>query len=302
MGTPSLDPRQSFARVVSRPPSNINLVLAALYVAAEDTPSLDVVAYMGRLSDISKNLRPRISNRHSLYDTIYAINDLLFKEIGFSGNSGNYYDIRNSHLNQVLDRKLGIPITLSIIYMEVARRVGVEFEGVNVAGHFMVATGRGPSLIFVDPFSRGRLYTRWECLRLQRRDGGTLSHDPITLERLERTYLPRADNRLILARLLNNMKIIHTKTGHLGKAIASAERIQILMPRNWRNIGDIAQLQGKSGRARDAYDTLSQMVQLMPPDIDPSLQLDALELLKPLAESNEEVDPEQIHEIPFFRI
>ena len=90
MGTPSLDPRQSFARVVSRPPSNINLALAALYVAAEDSPSLDVVAYMGRLSDISENLRPRISNRHSLYDTIYAINDLLFKEIGFSGNSGNY--------------------------------------------------------------------------------------------------------------------------------------------------------------------------------------------------------------------
>ena len=302
MGTPSLGPRQSFARVVTRPSSQINLALASLYVAAEENPSLDVVGYMGKLSRIAEHVRPRLSNRHSLYDTIYAVNDLLFKEIGFNGNSGNYYDIRNSHLNEVLDRKLGIPITVSIIFMEVAKRVGVEFEGVNMAGHFMVATGRGPSLIFVDPFNKGRLYTRWECLRLQRRDGSAPPHDSSALDRLERTHLPRADNRLILARLLNNMKIIHTESGDLGKAIASAERIQILMPRNWRNIGDIAQLQGKSGKAKDAYDTLSQMVQLMPPDVDPSLQLDALELLKPLAESDEEVNPEQIHEIPFFRI
>ena len=301
MGTTDIGPRRNFVRSVSRPADQINLALSCLFIAAENDPELDVPLYMGRISEITERIRQKVQNRYSFFDSLYSLNELLFDDLGFRGNVGNYYDIRNSLLNQVLDRKLGIPITLAVLYMEVGKRVGVPLAGVNMSGHFLLSAGEGDSLIFVDPFRQGRLYSRWECLRLLSGNAKPTS-DPEQLDRLEKTYLPRADNKMILARVLNNMKMIHTHVGNYADAIADAERIHCLMPWNWRNVGDIAHLHGRSGRARDAYDMLTRMIQMMPPHEDVSLQLDSLEMLKPLAEIDGLVDPEKIHQIPFFRI
>jgi regulator of sirC expression with transglutaminase-like and TPR domain len=277
------------------------LALSCLYIAAESNPGIDVPVYMGRISEYAERIRQKVHGRLSLFDSLYALNDLMFGELGFQGNSGNYYDLRNSLLNQVIDRKLGIPISLSILYMEIGNRIGVNLTGVNTSGHFLLSAGEGGSLVFIDPFRQGRIYSRWECLRLL--NGSAIPpHDANKLDQLQRTYLPRAGNKMILARVLNNMKLVHTHAGEYGAAIADAERIHNLMPCNWRNIGDIAHLHARSGRARDAYHTLSRMVQMMPPHEDVSLQLDSLEMLKPLAEIDGFVDPEKIHEIPFFRI
>lgn len=301
MGTTDIGPRRNFIRSVSRPADQINLALSCLFIAAESDPNLDVPLYMGRISEITERIRQKVQNRYSFFDSLYSLNELLFDDLGFRGNVGNYYDIRNSLLNQVLDRKLGIPITLAVLYMEVGKRVGVPLTGVNMSGHFLLSAGEGDSLIFVDPFRQGRLYSRWECLRML--SGNTKpSSDPEQLDRLENAYLPRADNKMILARVLNNMKMIHTQVGNYADAISDAERIHSLMPWNWRNVGDIAHLHGRSGRARDAYDMLTRMIQMMPPHEDVSLQLDSLEMLKPLAEIGGLVDPEKIHQIPFFRI
>ncbi len=301
MGTHDIGPRENFVRSVSHPSAQINLALSCLYVAAELNPDLDVPAYIGRISEYSERIRQNTKNRLPLFDSIYALNDLMFGELGFRGNAGNYYDIRNSLLNDVIDRKLGIPISLSIIYMEIGNRIGLQLAGVNMSGHFLLSAGEGEALVFIDPFRQGRIYSRWECLRLLN-GSGIPPNDPKKLDRLERTYLPRAGKKMILARVLNNMKMIHTHAGEYGAAIADAERIHNLMPWNWRNIGDIAHLHARSGSARDAYDMLSRMVQMMPPHEDVSLQLDSLEMLKPLAEIDGFVDPEKIHEIPFFRI
>lgn len=301
MGTTDIGPRHNFVRSVSRPADQINLALSCLFIASENDPNLDVPLYMGQISEITERIRQKVQNRYSFFDSLYSLNELLFDELRFRGNVGNYYDIRNSLLNQVLDRKLGIPITLAVLYMEVGKRVGVQLTGVNMSGHFLLSAGEGDSLIFVDPFRQGRFYSRWECLRLLSGNPQP-SSDPEQLDRLEQTYLPRADNKMILARVLNNMKMIHTQVGNYAEAIADAERIHCLMPWNWRNVGDIAHLHGRSGRARDAYDMLTQMIQMMPPHEDPSLQLDSLEMLKPLAEIGGLVDPEKIHQIPFFRI
>ncbi len=301
MGTPDIGSRHNFVRSVTRPADQINLALSCLFIAAEDDPNLDVPLYMGRISEITERIRQKVQNRYSSFDSLYSLNELLFDELGFRGNVGNYYDIRNSLLNHVLDRKLGIPITLAVLYMEIGRRIGVQLTGVNMSGHFLLSAGEGDSLIFVDPFRRGRLYSRWECLRLLSGNADPPS-DPEQLDRLEKTFLPRADNKMILARVLNNMKMIHTQVGNFAEAISDAERIHCLMPWNWRNVGDIAHLHGRSGRARDAYDMLTQMIQMMPPHEDVSLQLDSLEMLKPLAEIGGLVDPEKIHQIPFFRI
>ncbi len=301
MGTTDIGPRRNFVRSVSRPPDQINLALSCLFIASEIDPDLDVPLYMGRISEITERIRQKVRNRYSYFDTLYSLNELLFDELGYRGNVGDYYDIRNSLLNEVLERKLGIPITLAVLYMEVAKRVGVRLTGVNMSGHFLLSAGEGDSLLFVDPFRQGRLYSRWECLRLL--SGNAIPpSDPEQLDRLEKTFLPRADNKMILARVLNNMKMIHTQVGDYPQAIADAERIQYLMPWNWRNVGDIAHLHGRSGRARDAYNMLTRMIQMMPPHEDVSLQLDSLEMLKPLAEIGGLVDPEKIHQIPFFRI
>ena len=301
MGTRDIGARDNFVRSVSRPSGQINLALSCLYIAAESSPGLDVPLYMGRISEITERIRHKVQSGMSLFDSLYRLNDLMFGELGMRGNAGNYYDIRNSLLNEVIDRKMGIPISLSILYMEVGNRIGIPLSGVNMSGHFLLAAGKGDSLMFVDPFREGRLYSRWECLRLLGGMGDP-PHDSQKLDQLERTYLPKADNKIILARMLNNMKLIHTQSGDYESAIADAERIHYLMPWNWRNVGDIAHLYGRSGQARDAYDMLSRMVQMMPPHEDVSLQLDSLERLKPLAENDDFVDPQKIHEIPFFRI
>ncbi len=301
MGTHDIGARGNFVRSVSYPPDQINLALSCLYIAAEAAPTIDVTAYMGRINEYSDQVRQKIQRRLSLFDSIYTLNEFLFDELGFQGNDGNYYDVRNSLLNEVIDRKLGIPISLSILYMEIASRIGLNLTGVNMSGHFLLAAGEGEGLLFVDAFRQGRIYSRWECLRLLNGSARPPS-DPEKLDRLERAYLPRAGKKMILARVLNNMKMIHTQTNDYEAAIADAERIHSLMPWNWRNIGDISHLHARAGRAREAYDMLSRMVQMMPPHEDVSLQLDSLEMLKPLAEVDGFVDPEKIHEIPFFRI
>ena len=301
MGTADNGPRDNFVRSVARPAAQINLALSCLYIATEDDPGLDVPLYMGKVNEISERIKQNPLIRPSIFDSLYTLNDLMFVEMGFRGNAGNYYDIQNSLLNNVLDRKLGIPITLSILYLEIGQRIGIPLTGVNMSGHFLLSAGKGDFLVFVDPFREGRIYSRWECLKMLSGSGNP-PNDPKKLDQLERRYLPRADNKMILARVLNNMKMIHTQNGDYVGAITDAERIQYLMPWNWRNIGDIAHLHGRSGRARDAYDMLSRMVQMMPPHEDVTIQLDSLEMLKPLAEIDEIVDPEKIHEIPFFRI
>src|SRR5215210_2061432 len=115
----------------------INLAEAALLIAAEEYPSLDLSPYLEKIDRIGDLVRERASQAHNSLDVLSAINTTLFDELGFRGNVENYYDPRNSYLNEVIDRHTGIPITLTVVYMEVARRVGLHVEGVGMPGHFI---------------------------------------------------------------------------------------------------------------------------------------------------------------------
>ncbi len=301
MGTASISPREDFHRSITRPPGQINLALSCLYIAKERNPDLDVSAYLGRISEIAEQIRKPSRNRMSAYDRIYSISDLLFGKLGFKGNTGSYYDVRNSMLDEVLDRKLGIPITLSILYIEVGKRIGLELSGVNMASHFLLATGQGDARVYIDPFHGGRILSRRECLVMRLGSGG-ISHDSDEIERAESTYLPIADNRVILARVLGNIKFLYAQHNDMEGALAAAQRISVLIPWDWRNLGDIAQICARSGYARQTIDALNRMYQTMPPHEDNSLLVDALQSLKSMVESEGFVDPEKIHEIPFFRM
>ena len=159
---------EAFAALVGRrvEEERINLARAALTIALTEYPSLPVENYLSYIDLLAERVRARIADLGEPRQSIAALNAVLFGEEGFRGNRDEYYDPRNSFLNDVLDRKLGIPVTLSLLYMEVGRRVGFPLAGVGLPGHFLVrhydVEGRQ---ILIDPFYRGRVLTAADCPR-----------------------------------------------------------------------------------------------------------------------------------------
>src|SRR6516164_5697032 len=160
------DSLASFAALVepAREDASIDVATAALAIARTEYPALDLPYYNSRLDGLAKRVRARMRSSPTARETIALLNRVLFDEEGLRGNRENYYDARNSFLNDVLDRKLGIPITISVIYMDVARRVGFPLCGTGMPGHFLVKRCDPMSgEIIVDPYNRGRIVSTPEC-------------------------------------------------------------------------------------------------------------------------------------------
>lgn len=218
----ALDPRERFSTSVRRPDDRIDLAECSLLVAAEEYPELDVDRYLERLDALASAVATRIGAAASEEERVAILNRHLFVEHGFTGNQERYDDPRNSFLNEVLDRGQGIPITLSIVYMEVARRLGLPVEGVGFPGHFL-AKYAGASQIVVDPFF-GRVLTEPECAaRLRSVLGSEAQWEP-------GVYLQAATPREILVRLLTNLKHLYARERDYGRTLAASERILLLTP------------------------------------------------------------------------
>ena len=158
----------------------IDLVRAALVIARTEYPNLDLDAYCARIEDLARRVKRHVPDLGDPSESVAALNRVLFEEEGFRGNAEDYYDPRNSFLNEVLDRKLGIPITLAVVYMEVARRVGFPLVGVGMPGHFLLKhyDVEGPEIV-IDPFNRGSIVTASDCQRfLDQIYGGQLQLQP----------------------------------------------------------------------------------------------------------------------------
>ena len=189
-----MDATDRFARLVRGPASEleVNLDTGALLIAAHARPSLDVDHYRRRLDELAQSCDEAV---------LAEVTNRLFGIEGFRGNDADYYDPRNSYLDEVLDRRVGIPITLSVVLMEVARRVGVELQGVSMPGHFLVRLAGEPPIL-LDPFEGGRLLSEAECeARFQAVQGPEAPFDP--------GYLEPVGTIAILARMLNNLRTIH---------------------------------------------------------------------------------------------
>jgi regulator of sirC expression with transglutaminase-like and TPR domain len=166
-----------------------------------------------------------------------AVNEVLFLEEGLAGNQRDYYDPRNSFLNEVLDRKRGIPITLSIVYLEVARRLGLNVEGIGLPGHFIVgvltssASEAGETPLLVDPFFGGKFLTPADCAaRVQQLYGDRVQ--------FSRSMLAPSSRRHILIRLLTNLKVIYANRSDHGRALAAIDRLMILNPGSAQELRD----------------------------------------------------------------
>jgi regulator of sirC expression with transglutaminase-like and TPR domain len=220
--------RTRFRQIVGQP--TFELAEPALLVACEEYPELPVERYLDLLDEMAGRARAVVDRADTLLARVRALNAFLFEEQGFHGNSDDYYDPRNSFLNEVLDRRMGIPVTLSAVYIEVGRRCGLDVEGVSLPGHFIVRVcddsldADGAALEqLVDPFHAGALISRGQCqARLDRIFSGRM--------RLDAAMLAPCDARAVLARMLRNLKVIYVKAQDYGRALGALDLLVDLEP------------------------------------------------------------------------
>jgi regulator of sirC expression with transglutaminase-like and TPR domain len=210
-----------FAHLAGRPDADIDLTEAALLIAETEYPGLDVSRYIGILDELGR-AASRIVAQPSERPGIERVLRFLYDEAKFRGNTDDYYDPKNSFLNDVLDRRTGIPITLAVVITEVCKRAGVEAQGVSFPGHFLVRSPAPNGLYVADPFE-GKLMTQADLRALLARTTGT-PRDP------DAHMLEPATVRQILVRMLNNLRGIYSTRSDRDKEREILERLFILSP------------------------------------------------------------------------
>ncbi|MCX7595386.1 MAG: SirB1 family protein [Fischerella sp.] len=215
--------RQHFYQEVQQPDEQIDLVRAALYIAQEEYPNLDPEEYLNAFDTMAAELEERLPVERYPLRVIQSINKYLYSDLGFKGNKQEYYDPRNSFLNDVIDRRLGIPISLALVYIEIARRVDFPMVGIGMPGHFLIRPDLPDIEIFVDAFNDGEILFPQDC---QEKLTQIYQH-PVTLQP---EFLAVVTNKQILTRMLTNLKYIYLNQKELEKALAAVERILLLFP------------------------------------------------------------------------
>jgi regulator of sirC expression with transglutaminase-like and TPR domain len=221
-GVSTLEYRERFSALAMGPDEAFDLLTGALLIAGEDTGDVDLPDATAKLEGLADAVRPGLAGAASDHDLVARLNRELFDEQRFRGNSDDYYDPRNSYLNVVLERRLGIPITLCIVYVEVARRLGVDAHGVGFPGHFLARIDGGGEAIFVDAF-RGQILTRADCEQQLRDQFGPAAE-------IQPELLAPTAPRHILARMLGNLKQIYLQRRQLESALACCDRTLLLLP------------------------------------------------------------------------
>jgi regulator of sirC expression with transglutaminase-like and TPR domain len=224
-----------FAELLSRGDQNIELARACLQIAEDAYPGLDVDGYVGEIDRFARRLRTRFAPDAAVEDRVIALNEFLFDDLGFSGNTDDYYDPRNSYLNEVLDRRTGIPITLAVLYMEIGRRIELPFEGVSFPGHFLVRLPLRGGTLVLDPFSGGLPQSEDELRERLKRvvprelAAGKAGGVPVAELPLD-PFLEPAGNRQILARVLRNLKGVYREQDKPERMLEVLNRMIIVAP------------------------------------------------------------------------
>ncbi len=213
------DVRQEFAAVVSRTDDRVELDRGALLIAKSIQPEIDIDHYLHLIDLMAEHVALRTRGLTDPRHIIRELNRYLFDDEKFKGNTDTYYDPRNSFLNEVLDRRVGIPVALSILYMELARRLEFKLEGVGLPGHFIIRHTQGGEELFIDPFNQGALLTEEDCRR--RLEG--LYGDKVPFDR---RYLQPVARKRILTRMLNNLKAIFL---HAQDPLSAVQMVELIL-------------------------------------------------------------------------
>ena len=230
---------EPFAELLAGTDDRIELARACLMIAEDAYPGLDVDGYVNELARLAVRLHARLARGAGAEEKIVALNEFLFDELGFSGNAEDYYDPRNSYLNEVIDRRTGIPITLAVLYMEMGRKIGLPLEGVSFPGHFLVRVRMRGGMLVLDPFAGGdpqsedELRVRLERVVPREATGGIPVRD-LPLEQ----FLEPATKRQILARLLRNLKGIYRQAEQPERMLDVLNRALVVTPDSTSDLRD----------------------------------------------------------------
>jgi regulator of sirC expression with transglutaminase-like and TPR domain len=227
---------ERFAQFIADERDRYSLAEACLMIAEDVYEDLDISACMGEIERMAARLRGRLPPQADAEAKISALNEFLFEDLGFAGDADDYYDPRNSYLNEVIERRRGIPISLSVLYMEVGRKIGLPLEGVSFPGHFLVRLVLRGTTLVLDPFSGGESLSEQELRTLLKRviagsgRPGLRSAEDVAAELPLDQFLEAADHRQVLARVLRNLKNIYRQKDELQKLLQVINRLLIVTP------------------------------------------------------------------------
>jgi len=236
----------------------IDLLRAALTIARTEYPGLDTESYVARVDRLARQAEARITEVGDVRETVAALNHVLFSDAGLRGNREDYYDPRNSFVNDVLDRGLGLPITLALIYMEVGRRLGFPLFGVGMPGHFLLKhydiDGRET---LIDCFNGGDILNAQDCQRrLDEIYDGQMTLRP--------EFLFAVSRRQILTRILNNLKTVYLSARKLRKVLPLVDLILVIYPRSPEDVKQRALLRYDLGENKGAAEDLDEYLKMSP--------------------------------------
>lgn len=249
--------RQQFYNQIHQPEEQIDLARAALYIAKEEYPNLDEQEYINALDTMAAEVKERLTSDRYPLRILRTINNYLYKDLGFVGNSEDYYNPCNSFLNDVIDQRMGIPITLSLIYLEIAKRIDFPMVGIGMPGHFLIRPEFEDVGIFIDAFNRGEILFPEDCqerlIQIYRRPVPLLPQfvEPISARRF-------------LARMLTNLKMIYLNQQEGWKALATVERILLLFPEAPLELRDRGLLYFQLGHLKAASQDLETYLEIVP--------------------------------------
>jgi regulator of sirC expression with transglutaminase-like and TPR domain len=249
--------RQRFRQIAELPEGELDLVEASLVIAQEDQPGLEINHYLDEVGVWSRAARERLKGSRDVDTIVESINRVLFDEEGFRGEDEDYYDPRSALLNELLDTHAGTPITLSILYLEMTRRVGVEAVGVSLPGRFLVKFSGSFGQIVVDPYDGGRVLT---TLELQKILDGVYGGGV----RLREHHLRSLSRKEIVARELAHLKSAYLAQHDLARAAASADRLLILDDRDPFELRERAALAMQMHAYAVAIECLDRYLALQP--------------------------------------
>jgi len=279
----SSDVIQAFATLVRSEieDERVDILRAALTFSRIDKPALDIERYAHRVDELAARVAAKIEDPDDPVQMIAALNDVLFREEVFRGNTVDYYSPRNSFLHHVLDRRLCIPITLALVYMEVARRVGFQLFGVGMPGHFLLKhyDVDGHSIL-IDAFERGSIVTEDDCRqKLDSIYSGQVALQP--------EFLLPVTRRQMLTRMLNNLRSIYLSQRDFRRAVQVVDLILVIYPRSPEDMKQRAVLRYNLNDFRGALSDFEEYVKMSPDASDAEeIKQTALSLRRSMAMMN----------------
>lgn len=253
--------RADFVRLVGRPDADFDLVHAALLVAAESRPDLDVQGELRRIDDWAAELKSHVEPSFNNLQKLARLRNFAFEHLGFRGDAANYYDPSNSLLNEVMSRRRGIPLTLGILFLELGWRIGMPVEGVGFPGHFLVRLSGEEEDVILDPFRRGMIVREDDRRRMIAEiTGGRLEYDD--------AMTASVTKREMIVRLLRNLKAAFLREENDAQALLAVERLLVLHPDDPEEIRDRGLLQYRLRHFGAALEDLASYLRTRPDAAD----------------------------------